>query len=99
MLYLSVKFKEQQSMLTPDKIIEIFVKVDDFCKEFEAEITKHQLDAGNYKVRDRKESLADSEVHYHFDRLSQRAFYQSQALLFSSYLLLLQKFLSGLGVL
>ncbi len=49
-------------MLTPDKIIEIFVKVDDFCKEFEAEIAKHQLDAGNYKVRDRKASLADSEI-------------------------------------
>jgi hypothetical protein len=30
-------------MLTPDKIIEIFVKVDDFCKEFETEITRHQL--------------------------------------------------------
>jgi hypothetical protein len=49
-------------MLTPDKIIEIFVKVDDFCKEFETEIAKHQLDAGNYKVRDRKASLADSEI-------------------------------------
>jgi len=49
-------------MLTSDKIIEIFVKVDDFCKEFETEIAKHQLDAGNYKVRDRKASLADSEI-------------------------------------
>jgi hypothetical protein len=27
-------------MLTSDKIIEIFVKVDDFCKEFESEIIK-----------------------------------------------------------
>lgn len=62
MLYLSVEFKEQQSMLTPDKIIEIFVKVDDFCKEFETETAKHQLDAGNYKIRDRKASLADSEI-------------------------------------
>jgi len=49
-------------MLTSDKIIEIFVKVDDFCKEFETEITKHRLDAGNYKIRDRKASLADSEI-------------------------------------
>jgi hypothetical protein len=49
-------------MLTPDKIIEIFVKVDDFCKEFEAEIIKHQLDAGNCRVRDRKAFLADSEI-------------------------------------
>lgn len=30
-------------MLTPDKIIEIFVKVDDFCKEFETEIAKNRL--------------------------------------------------------
>jgi len=62
LLYLSDEFKEQHHMLTSDKIIEIFVKVDDFCKEFEAEIVKHQLDAGNYKVRDRKASLADSEI-------------------------------------
>ncbi|MEO5911441.1 MAG: IS982 family transposase [Pelobium sp.] len=45
-----------------DKIIEIFVKVDDFCKEFELEIRKHQLDAGNYRVRDRKPSLSESEI-------------------------------------
>nr|WP_240049529.1 hypothetical protein [Mucilaginibacter psychrotolerans] len=49
-------------MLTPDKIIETFVKVDNFCKEFEVDIANHQLDAGNYKVRDRKASLADSEI-------------------------------------
>jgi len=49
-------------MLTSDKIIEIFVKVDDFCKEFDFEIVKHQLDADNYKVRDRKASLTDSEI-------------------------------------
>lgn len=45
-----------------DKIIEIFVKVDDFCKEFETEIAKHQLDAGIYKTRNRKASLSDSEL-------------------------------------
>ena len=49
-------------MLTSDKIIEIFVKVDDFCKEFEIEIAKHQLDAGNYKVRNRKASLSDLKL-------------------------------------
>lgn len=49
-------------MLTPSKITEIFVQVDDFCKEFESEITHHQLDAGNYRVRNRKASLADSEI-------------------------------------
>jgi hypothetical protein len=36
--------------------------VDDFCKEFETEIVKHQLDAGNSKFRNRKASLADSEI-------------------------------------
>lgn len=45
-----------------DKIIEIFVKVDDFCKEFGSEITKHQLDAGNYKIRNRKYALSESEI-------------------------------------
>jgi len=49
-------------MLTPFKIIEIFIKVDDFCKEFESEIVKHQLDAANHKVRNRKASLSDSEL-------------------------------------
>ena len=49
-------------MLTPSKIIEIFVKVDDFCKEFEDEIVKYQLEAANHKVRNRKASLSDSEL-------------------------------------
>ena len=76
-------------MLTSDKIIEIFVKVNDFCKEFETEIAKHQLDAGNYKIRDRKTSLADSEIITISDRLSQWLLYQSKAFLYLSYLLLL----------
>jgi Transposase DDE domain len=45
-----------------DKIIEIFVTVDDFCKQFEPEVIKHRLDAGNYKIRNRKAGLADSEI-------------------------------------
>src|SRR3569833_1439288 len=49
-------------MLTSDKIIEIFVKVDDFCKEFETEFARHQLDAGRFKVGNRKASLSDSEI-------------------------------------
>lgn len=49
-------------MLTPDKTIKIFVKGDDFCKEFEAEIVKHQLGDGLHKIRNRKASLADSEI-------------------------------------
>ena len=31
------------SMLTPDKITEIFCIADDFCKEFAQEVKKHQL--------------------------------------------------------
>ena len=49
-------------MLTPDKITEIFVKVDDFCKEFDLQVADHRLDAGHYKVRNRKASLSDSEI-------------------------------------
>ena len=45
-----------------DKIIEIFVKVDDFCKDFEVEIKKHQLQSGTIRLRDRKAALADSEI-------------------------------------
>lgn len=49
-------------MLTPSKITEIFVQVDDFCKEFELEIIQHKLNTGNCKARNRKASLADSEI-------------------------------------
>jgi hypothetical protein len=49
-------------MLTSDKIIEIFVKVDDFCKEFEVLIKKHRLDANAYQIRNREASLSDSEI-------------------------------------
>ena len=49
-------------MLTPDKITEIFVKVDDFCKEFDSEIKKHQLDAADSKKRNPAASLSDSEI-------------------------------------
>jgi hypothetical protein len=58
-LYLSMEFKEQRSMLTFDKIIKFFVKVNNFCNECETEIIKHQLDAGKYSVRASKASLAD----------------------------------------
>ena len=49
-------------MLTPDKIIEIFIKVDDFCKEFDTSIKKHRLEANAYKIRNREASLSDSEI-------------------------------------
>lgn len=49
-------------MLTPDKIIEIFVKVDDFCKELDFAIKKHRLETNAYKIRNREASLSDSEI-------------------------------------
>lgn len=46
-----------------DKIIEIFVKVDDFYKTFETEIKKYQLSSeNNKKTRNRKAGLCCSEV-------------------------------------
>jgi hypothetical protein len=50
-------------MLTPDKIIEIFCIADDFCKEFEQEIKKHQIGEGSQcKRRNRPTRLSDSEI-------------------------------------
>ena len=44
-----------------DKIIEIFVEIDDFCQEFEREIqSQHMIDSP--KKRNRKAKLADSEI-------------------------------------
>ena len=49
--------------LFSDKVAEIFVKVDDFCKEFENEFKKHSLPPANgIKKRNRKATLTDSEV-------------------------------------
>ena len=46
-----------------DKVAEIFVKVDDFCNEFENEFKKHSLPAPQgTKTRNRKTTLTDSEV-------------------------------------
>ena len=45
------------------KITEIFVSVDDFCLHFEQEFKQYQLvHPGNAKKRNRKKSLADSEI-------------------------------------
>jgi hypothetical protein len=41
-------------MFTPDKIIEIFCMADDFCKEFDLEAQKHQiqtLDKKKYHIQ------------------------------------------------
>ena len=45
-----------------DKVTEIFVEVDDFCKEFEAEIRKHLIESKNTDCRIRKSQLSDSEI-------------------------------------
>jgi hypothetical protein len=44
-----------------DKLTEIFVEVDDFCLEFDAEIRHHLLD-GTSRKRIRKSKLSDSEI-------------------------------------
>ena len=46
-----------------DKIIEIFVKVDDFCNVFEKDIKQKQLTSvSTIKARNRKTQLSESEV-------------------------------------
>ncbi len=46
-----------------DKIIEIFVKVDDFCNEFKIANTNYQLISPSHsKTRNRAASLSDSEI-------------------------------------
>lgn len=47
-----------------DKIIEIFVKADDFCKVFEADFNKKQLipSKGEKRTRNRNAGLCDSEI-------------------------------------
>lgn len=44
-----------------DKLIEIFVEIDDFCLEFEQEIKQYTLD-GTSKKRIRKSKLSDSKI-------------------------------------
>ena len=46
-----------------DKIAEIFMKVDDFCNLFNAELKNYQvLDNSETKKRNRKSGLCDSEI-------------------------------------
>lgn len=59
-------------MITRDKIIEIFITADDFCIEFEKEITKNAVTSPHpVKTRNRKGQLSESEVisiliYFHF---------------------------------
>jgi hypothetical protein len=47
LLEISDKFKKQPSILTLDKIIEIFFKVEHFCNEFNAAINKYRLETNS----------------------------------------------------
>ncbi|KAA6310944.1 hypothetical protein EZS27_037840, partial [termite gut metagenome] len=49
-------------MLTPDKIIEIFCMADDFCKEFDLAVQKHQIDTPDKKRYERPSRMSDSEI-------------------------------------
>ena len=50
-------------MLLQDKIIEIFIKADDFCKIFETEIKQQQITSSSeVHKRNRKAGLSDSEI-------------------------------------
>ena len=55
------KSQTKLTMITEDKITEIFCVADDFCKEFNAEIEKHALGTEDGKVR-RKRSARMSEA-------------------------------------
>ncbi len=49
-------------LINIDKLIEIFVKVDDFFKEFDDQINSMRLQSGLKRIRNRKSKLADSEM-------------------------------------
>jgi len=50
-------------MLLQDKIIEIFIKADDFCNIFETEIKQQQITSSSeVHKRNRKAGLSDSEI-------------------------------------
>ncbi|MCB9262905.1 MAG: IS982 family transposase [Flavobacteriales bacterium] len=67
--------------MSDSKIAEIFVEIDDFCKEFEVEIKKRRLEAKNSTSRIRKGKLSDSEVmtillcFHHSNYVNFKAFY------------------------
>ncbi|KAA6300362.1 MAG: hypothetical protein EZS26_003500 [Candidatus Ordinivivax streblomastigis] len=49
-------------MLTPDKPTEIFCIADDFCKEFDLEVQKHQIHTLDKKKYHRSSRMSDSEI-------------------------------------
>jgi hypothetical protein len=60
-------------MISKDKVTEIFCIIDDFCKEYDAEIEKNSLKAPDgRKHRHRKGLMSDAEVmsilvYFHFN--------------------------------
>ena len=48
--------------MNTDKIIEIFISVDDFCLDFEQEIKKHLLESQSAPRRNRSSRLTDYEI-------------------------------------
>jgi hypothetical protein len=55
------------SMLTPDKITEIFCIVDDFCKECNKEFKNLQIQSGDVKRhRNRSLEMSESEIYAGF---------------------------------
>lgn len=54
-------FITHKPLFLKDKVIEIFVPVDDFCISFADHIQYFRLEASKSKHRNRKASLADSE--------------------------------------
>ncbi len=50
-------------MISEDKIIEIFFFIDEFCKEFEKELSKiNNLTSDGVRRRNRKASMSHSEI-------------------------------------
>ncbi|KAA6321415.1 hypothetical protein EZS27_028933 [termite gut metagenome] len=49
-------------MLTLDKLTEIFCIADDFCKEFDLEVQKHQVEALDKKSYYRPSRMSESEI-------------------------------------
>ncbi|KAA6313591.1 hypothetical protein EZS27_035659 [termite gut metagenome] len=49
-------------MFTPDKIIEIFCIADDFCKEFDLEVQRYQIQTPEKKKYHRSFRMSESEI-------------------------------------
>lgn len=72
-------------MITEDKVIEIFCVIDEFCKNFDAEMNKNLLkglpSSDGKCHRNRKGQLAASEIMTNHHLLPFRLVHQFQALL------------------